>query len=227
MKSLLRLAAVALCAVAASAIKSELDAAPSDHEDQWAVIVSTSRFWHNYRHSANALSWYSMARRAGVPDDKIILMVADNAACEPRNAYPGTVHGTGDLKLDLFCPDVDIDYTGDSVSAITFLRLLTGQMPAGTPASRLLRSTSRSNVLVYITGHSGEHFMKFHDYEFLTSYDVAARAGPLPPPALRRRHVPGRDALRPHRRAQRRLHRVVAEGREQPLAPLPPRGAAR
>lgn len=31
--------------------------------DNWAVIVSSSRYWHNYRHEANALSVYSAVRR--------------------------------------------------------------------------------------------------------------------------------------------------------------------
>ena len=28
------------------------------HEDNWAIIVDTSRFWYNYRHGANALTVY-------------------------------------------------------------------------------------------------------------------------------------------------------------------------
>jgi phosphatidylinositol glycan class K len=178
------LLAVLLCGVSHGFATSQLDATPSDHDDQWAVIVSTSRFWHNYRHSTNALAFYQMVRRSGIPDDRIILMTADNIACDPRNAYPGTVHATEDMGSDTFCPDVDTDYTGDSVSAITFLRLLAGQMPAGTPVSKLLHTTNRSNVMIYITGHSGDNFMKFHDYEFLTSYDIAV--------AFRRMHALGR-----------------------------------
>ena len=31
----------------------------------WAVLVSTSRFWYNYRHEANVLSIYHSVRRLG------------------------------------------------------------------------------------------------------------------------------------------------------------------
>ena len=41
-----------------------------------AVIVSTSLFWHNYRHAANALSVYRTVKRLGVRDDNIVLMLA-------------------------------------------------------------------------------------------------------------------------------------------------------
>lgn len=32
--------------------------------DTWAVIVSSSRYWLNYRHSANALGVYQAVRRS-------------------------------------------------------------------------------------------------------------------------------------------------------------------
>lgn len=34
-----------------------------DATDTWAVIVSSSRYWLNYRHTANALAVYQAVRR--------------------------------------------------------------------------------------------------------------------------------------------------------------------
>jgi glycosylphosphatidylinositol transamidase (GPIT) subunit GPI8 len=34
-----------------------------NHTNNWAVLVSTSRFWFNYRHSANVLSIYRVIKR--------------------------------------------------------------------------------------------------------------------------------------------------------------------
>lgn len=31
--------------------------------DTWAIVVCTSRFWHNYRHAANAVAVYGNLRR--------------------------------------------------------------------------------------------------------------------------------------------------------------------
>ncbi len=59
--------------------------------DAWMVIVSTSRFWHNYRHQGNALAVYHTARKLGLSDDHILFMLADDVACDARNPYPGTI----------------------------------------------------------------------------------------------------------------------------------------
>jgi len=40
----------------------------SDHTNNWAVLVDTSRFWFNYRHVANVLSIYRSVKRLGIPD---------------------------------------------------------------------------------------------------------------------------------------------------------------
>merc|ERR1712215_668328 len=61
------------------------------HTNNWAVLVDTSRFWFNYRHVANVLSMYRSVKRLGIPDSQIILMVADDMACNPRNPRPATV----------------------------------------------------------------------------------------------------------------------------------------
>lgn len=166
-----------LCAAAVIAVPlqpSQLETGPSHHTDQYAIIVSTSRFWQNYRHTVNSLSVYRMARDSGIPDSHIILMLADDAACDPRNTYQTTVHMRGDGEHNGYCGDVQVDYQGDAVSALSFLRVLLGQVPADAPENQRIAPGPNSNVLIYITGHSGEHFMKFHDYEFLTSYDVAS-----------------------------------------------------
>ena len=40
----------------------------TQHTNNWAVIVDTSRFWFNYRHAANVLSIYRSVKRLGIPD---------------------------------------------------------------------------------------------------------------------------------------------------------------
>ena len=58
---------------------------PRDPGNVHAVIVSTSRYWFNYRHSSNAMLIYNRLRRTGVPDSNIVLMLADDHACDARN----------------------------------------------------------------------------------------------------------------------------------------------
>ena len=45
---------------------------------------------------------YYEVKRLGVPDERIILMLADNVACDSRNPYPGSVYHRPDLKRNLF-----------------------------------------------------------------------------------------------------------------------------
>ena len=109
-------------------------AARVKHNNNWAVIVDTSRFWFNARHVSNALTIYRSVRRMGIPDEQvktescrilggvravvcsltanrltpfttppptlfsrplvqIILMLADDAACDPRNPMRNQVCG--------------------------------------------------------------------------------------------------------------------------------------
>lgn len=56
------------------------------------MIVSTSRYFFNYRHTANALTMYHLLRRFGIDDDHLILFLADSYACDPRNAYSGAIY---------------------------------------------------------------------------------------------------------------------------------------
>ena len=42
-----------------------------------------------------------------------------------------------------------------------FIRVLTGRLPPSTPRSKRLLSDNRSNILIYMTGHGGDGFLKF------------------------------------------------------------------
>ena len=68
----------------------------------WAVVVSTSRLWLNYRHASSALLIYNALKDGGVPDSQIILMLADVPACNSRNPAPGSVFADEDSSRDLF-----------------------------------------------------------------------------------------------------------------------------
>ena len=50
------------------------------------MIVSTSQYFHNYRHVSNALLIYDALRRLGLPDSRIVLMLAGKIPCDVRNA---------------------------------------------------------------------------------------------------------------------------------------------
>lgn len=100
-------------------------------------------------------------------------MLPDDIACNTRNKYPGSVYAHKDHRLDLYGERVEVDYRGYEVTVENFLRVLTGRHTEDTPASRRLLSDENSNVLLYLTGHGGDEFLKFQDTEELNSQDIA------------------------------------------------------
>lgn len=165
--SLFTLLLTAVCLVAGA------QADGSQHTNNWAVLVSTSRFWFNYRHMANVLSMYRTVKRLGIPDSQIILMLSDDVSCNPRNAFPGTVYNNPDRGLDLYGDNIEVDYRGYEVTVENFIRLLTDRWDKDQPRSKRLLTDDRSNIFIYMTGHGGNEFLKFQDAEEIGAQDIA------------------------------------------------------
>jgi len=166
-----------------------------NHSENAAILIQTSKFYHNYRHTANVLSIYRALKQYGkYEDEDIILMIADDIACDIRNSHPGAVYADGAPKPmnmlddeylhdpaniiqnnhvgDNLYANVQVDYGGNDVTVKNFIRVLTGRHPKNTPLNQQLPLHSHTNVLIYITGHGGERFMKFRDIEELTTTDL-------------------------------------------------------
>ncbi|XP_057962810.1 uncharacterized protein LOC131154209 [Malania oleifera] len=174
MKSLLLSLFLLLCCN--SVVRSSSSSPPSVttmHTNNWAVLVCTSRFWFNYRHMANTLSLYRTVKRLGIPDERIILMLADDMACNARNKYPAQVFNNENHRLNLYGDNVEVDYRGYEVTVENFLRVLTGRHETAVPRSKRLLSDEGSHILLYMTGHGGDEFLKFQDSEELQSHDLA------------------------------------------------------
>jgi glycosylphosphatidylinositol transamidase (GPIT) subunit GPI8 len=59
------------------------------------------------------------------------------------------------------------------VTVENFLRVLTGRHDSAVPRSKRLLSDEGSHILLYMTGHGGDEFLKFQDSEELQSHDLA------------------------------------------------------
>lgn len=162
-----------LPALVAAALLAPAALVEAEHTSNWAVLVCTSRFWFNYRHLANVLSIYRTVKRLGIPDSQIILMLPDDMACNPRNAFPGTVYSNADRAVDLYGDNIEVDYRGYEVTVENFIRLLTDRVGEEMPRSKRLLTDDRSNILVYMTGHGGNEFLKFQDAEEIGAFDLA------------------------------------------------------
>ena len=169
-----------------------------------ALLVSSSRYWHNYRHSANALVFYAALRRLGLPDDAIALHLAADAphACDARSAPPPhrcalrtDAHGAS--LLPSAGPGggagAQVDLSGAAATAGAVLRALTGRLGPGEGGSLPGMEGgggsgggggSALRLLLVLTGHGGDGYLKFHDKDELSYADLAG--------ALREAHAAGR-----------------------------------
>ncbi|KAJ1675094.1 glycosylphosphatidylinositol anchor biosynthesis, partial [Spiromyces aspiralis] len=143
------------------------------HTNNWAVLMCTSRFWFNYRHISNTLAMYRTVKRLGIPDSNIILMLADDMACNPRNKLPAAVYSHPDHDIDIYGENVEVDYRGYEVTVENFIRMMTGRVTPDTPRNKRLLTDDKSNIFFYLTGHGGEDFLKFQDAEEINSQDIA------------------------------------------------------
>lgn len=117
-------------------------------------------------------------------------MLADDAACNTRNKFPGSVYANPGRQMDLYGDNIEVDYRGYEVTVENFIRLLTGKLHAidswqnndrdvpgrvepSLPRSKRLLTDDRSNIFVYMTGHGGNEFLKFQDNEEISAFDIA------------------------------------------------------
>ena len=72
-------------------------------EERWAVVISPSTKWTNYRHQADALAIYQELRHYGYDDDHIVLIVEDNLAdVTLRDLYYSLARTTSGSHVSLY-----------------------------------------------------------------------------------------------------------------------------
>jgi GPI-anchor transamidase subunit K len=144
----------------------------TDPSNIHAVLVSSSRYWHNYRHANNAFAMYKRLRDNGVPESNIVLMVGDEIPANARNPFKNQMFVDGIDTPSVYDETVSITYRGSDVTVPNFMNALLGTIDASAPR-RMLHTNQDSHILVYVTGHGGDNFFKFQDVEELTSQDIA------------------------------------------------------
>jgi glycosylphosphatidylinositol transamidase (GPIT) subunit GPI8 len=136
----------------------------SERADLWALVVAGSSGWENYRHQADALAQYRLLRANGVPDDRIILVLADDLATAPQNRYPGVPYQPE--GADLNTPAPEVDYPLANITATDLLNILAGNASERLP--RVIQARADHNVYVFLSGHGSR------DGFFVNSGDALA-----------------------------------------------------
>jgi glycosylphosphatidylinositol transamidase (GPIT) subunit GPI8/ABC-type branched-subunit amino acid transport system substrate-binding protein len=133
-----------------------------DVTDRWAVVISPSTTWSNYRHQADAFAMYSTLRQHGYDDDHIVLIVEDNLANSDRNVFPGQifVERSSDPAA-ASDPFVNDDVRKNAVVDYHFSDLQPGDVAdimMGRRSERLsqvISPTASSDVFFFWSGHGG------------------------------------------------------------------------
>ncbi|MBP5770484.1 MAG: ABC transporter substrate-binding protein [Bacteroidaceae bacterium] len=129
--------------------------------DRWAVVISPSTTWSNYRHQADAFAVYQGLRHYGYDDDHIVLIVEDNLANDSRNIYPGQIfveRGDNPAKDNpLMNFDVRqnaiVDYHFSNLQPDDLADIMMGRTSQRLP--HVIHPTASSNVFFFWSGHGG------------------------------------------------------------------------
>ena len=128
--------------------------------DHWAVVVSPSTKWSNYRHQADAFAMYQSLKHHGYDDDHIILVVEDNLANDQRNVFPGQIFvergddSTDDILVnDDVRKDAVVDYHFSDLKPSDFMDIMTGNKSERLP--HVISPRTDSDVFFFWSGHGG------------------------------------------------------------------------
>jgi legumain len=139
---------VALCLAAISCVEAV----------NWAVLVAGSNSYGNYRHQSDVCHAYQIVKKAGIPNDRIIVMQYDDLANAAQNPFKGLIFNkptaVGEAGVDVYagCPK---DYVGRDVTAANVINVLTGNAQAmqGIGNGKVLKSGPNDNVFFFYSDH--------------------------------------------------------------------------
>ncbi|MBR1484473.1 MAG: ABC transporter substrate-binding protein [Prevotella sp.] len=130
--------------------------------DRWAVVISPSTTWSNYRHQADAFAMYQLLRHHGYDDDHIVLIVEDNLASDSRNVFPGQIFVERDsdpaADNDQFVNDdvrknAVVDYHFSDLQPADLADIMMGRSSSRLP--QVIHPTATSDVFFFWSGHGG------------------------------------------------------------------------
>lgn len=120
--------------------------------NQWALLVSGSSDWDNYRHTADVLEMYRLLIKNHYDPSHIIVVAQHDFTQNSKNPYPGEIRN---WKGECIYREGDysVDYQlAELKGPQDVLRILNGDSDNGR-LKRVMDTDDGSNVLVYWSGH--------------------------------------------------------------------------
>ncbi|KAK1159445.1 legumain-like [Acipenser oxyrinchus oxyrinchus] len=128
---------------------------------QWILLAAGSKGWDNYRHQADVCHAYHIARKNGIPDEQIVVMMYDDIAYHEDNPCKGVVINVP--RGENVYQGVPKNYTGDDVSADNFLAVLCGDESAITKrgTKKVIESGCNDTIFIYLSDHGSQGIFSF------------------------------------------------------------------
>merc|ERR550534_3633426 len=129
----------------------------------WAVLISGSSGYYNYRHQADVCHAYHILIENGMPADHIIVFSYDDAANSEMNPFPGTLYNRADntrYEQVEYYKNCVIDYRSTDVTVANFENVLLGKKKL-LSKTRVLKSTSEDNVFINFVDHGADGLIAF------------------------------------------------------------------
>lgn len=127
-------------------------------EDHWALLVSPSTTWANYRHQADVMAMYQLLRKHGYDDDHIVVVCEDNLANSPENVYTGKIYvenPTNNYQADDVHKDLMVDYHFSDLQIDDIRRIILGDTDGGR-LPKVLHTTAVSDLFIFWSGHGAD-----------------------------------------------------------------------
>lgn len=132
----------------------------------YALLISTSRDWVDYRHQADVLSMYNKLKAAGMNDDHIVLILEDNLVNHPLNWYsPGALL---DYEGKSIHDNVKVDYKFSDLLPEDIAAILSGKKDER--LTKVIEADSNYNVFVFWSGHGTSRGFNWKTGEIDTSF---------------------------------------------------------
>ncbi len=128
--------------------------------EKYAVIVTTSTDWENYRHQADALWVYRLLTDQGIEPDHITLISQEDIPVSGDNPLPGNLHHTIGGE-NIYRPGIAIPGhpVSGSITTESLVSFLLGNATPDIPSP--LNTDENSTLLLYIIGHGGPGYYEF------------------------------------------------------------------
>ncbi|GFR98335.1 legumain-like [Elysia marginata] len=123
----------------------------------WAMLFTGAKGWFNYSTHSNLCHAYQVLHKAGIPDERIVVVMYNDIADNPMNPFPGKLFNNYN-HTDVY-KGTPMDYTGKEVTAELVLAALKGDKEKVKSLvgreGKVIDSGPEDNVFVAVSDHGG------------------------------------------------------------------------